>query len=169
MVIFEKITVKSIAVSKIVITFAIEFRTRGVAQLVSAPRSGRGGRKFESSHPDQLELKMPMYGVLSSFFYPLRWIMLKIGGRVAMTVELFKSTTGSGHRALCEGCEKAGWPCSVQRSEGCAFRMSVISRGCLRFALHAVSSKMGLGSRGNEIFLFQYRSSYRLFANFVCV
>lgn len=25
---------------------------RGVAQLVSAPRSGRGGRKFESSHPD---------------------------------------------------------------------------------------------------------------------
>lgn len=68
MVIFEKITVKSIVVSKIVITFAIEFRTRGVAQLVSAPRSGRGGRKFESSHPDQLELKMPMNGVLSSFF-----------------------------------------------------------------------------------------------------
>lgn len=28
-------------------------RIRGVAQLVSAPRSGRGGRKFESSHPDQ--------------------------------------------------------------------------------------------------------------------
>ena len=28
-------------------------RTRGVAQLVSAPRSGRGGRKFESSHPDK--------------------------------------------------------------------------------------------------------------------
>ena len=27
-------------------------RIRGVAQLVSAPRSGRGGRKFESSHPD---------------------------------------------------------------------------------------------------------------------
>ena len=26
---------------------------RGVAQLASAPRSGRGGRKFESSHPDQ--------------------------------------------------------------------------------------------------------------------
>ena len=25
---------------------------RGVAQLVSAPRSGRGGRTFESSHPD---------------------------------------------------------------------------------------------------------------------
>ena len=25
---------------------------RGVAQLASAPRSGRGGRKFESSHPD---------------------------------------------------------------------------------------------------------------------
>jgi hypothetical protein len=27
---------------------------RGVAQLVSAPRSGRGGRWFESSHPDQI-------------------------------------------------------------------------------------------------------------------
>ena len=26
--------------------------SRGVAQLASAPRSGRGGRKFESSHPD---------------------------------------------------------------------------------------------------------------------
>ena len=26
--------------------------TRDVAQLVSAPRSGRGGRTFESSHPD---------------------------------------------------------------------------------------------------------------------
>lgn len=26
---------------------------RDVAQLVSAPRSGRGGRKFESSHPDK--------------------------------------------------------------------------------------------------------------------
>ena len=25
---------------------------RGVAQLASAPRSGRGGRRFESSHPD---------------------------------------------------------------------------------------------------------------------
>ena len=29
---------------------------RGVAQLASAPRSGRGGRKFESSHPDQFSL-----------------------------------------------------------------------------------------------------------------
>ena len=28
------------------------FVYRGVAQLASAPRSGRGGRKFESSHPD---------------------------------------------------------------------------------------------------------------------
>ena len=26
---------------------------RGVAQLASAPRSGRGGRRFESSHPDK--------------------------------------------------------------------------------------------------------------------
>ena len=30
---------------------------RGVAQLVSAPRSGRGGRKFESSHPDNISVK----------------------------------------------------------------------------------------------------------------
>ena len=34
-------------------TFALANGTRGVAQLVSAPRSGRGGRKFESSHPDK--------------------------------------------------------------------------------------------------------------------
>jgi hypothetical protein len=27
---------------------------RGVAQLASAPRLGRGGRRFKSSHPDQL-------------------------------------------------------------------------------------------------------------------
>ena len=27
-------------------------KKRDVAQLASAPRSGRGGRKFESSHPD---------------------------------------------------------------------------------------------------------------------
>ena len=31
------------------------YRNRDVAQLASAPRSGRGGRKFESSHPDQKE------------------------------------------------------------------------------------------------------------------
>ena len=29
-------------------------RKRDVAQLASAPRSGRGGRTFESSHPDYL-------------------------------------------------------------------------------------------------------------------
>lgn len=27
---------------------------RGVAQLASAPRLGRGGRRFESSHPDHI-------------------------------------------------------------------------------------------------------------------
>ena len=29
------------------------FDKRGVAQLGSAPRSGRGGRRFKSAHPDQ--------------------------------------------------------------------------------------------------------------------
>ncbi len=43
---------KNVEYSKRVLIFATDFRTRGVAQLVSAPRSGRGGRKFESSHPD---------------------------------------------------------------------------------------------------------------------
>ncbi len=33
-------------------------KNRGVAQLASAPRSGRGGRKFESSHPDQKDLQI---------------------------------------------------------------------------------------------------------------
>ena len=31
---------------------------RDVAQLASAPRSGRGGRKFESSHPDYKKRKI---------------------------------------------------------------------------------------------------------------
>ena len=50
----------AIAGSKNRCTFAavIEKQTvanidRDVAQLASAPRSGRGGRKFESSHPDK--------------------------------------------------------------------------------------------------------------------
>lgn len=36
----------------IVLPLHHEIKFRGVAQLASAPRSGRGGRKFESSHPD---------------------------------------------------------------------------------------------------------------------
>ena len=40
-------------------------KVRGVAQLVSAPRSGRGGRKFESSHPD-LSRKAVM---MAAFFF----------------------------------------------------------------------------------------------------
>ena len=32
--------------------------SRGVAQLASAPRSGRGGRKFESSHPDTVSPRL---------------------------------------------------------------------------------------------------------------
>ena len=39
---------------------------RGVAQLVSAPRSGRGGRKFESSHPDNMQIK-PVSDTLTGF------------------------------------------------------------------------------------------------------
>ena len=52
-------------------TFALANSTRGVAQLVSAPRSGRGGRKFESSHPDKK-------ATISScrFFYILLFVNL---------------------------------------------------------------------------------------------
>ncbi len=42
---------KSVVLKK-VLPLQPHFKVRGVAQLVSAPRSGRGGRKFESSHPD---------------------------------------------------------------------------------------------------------------------
>ena len=42
--------------------------TRGVAQLVSAPRSGRGGRKFESSHPDPSRVKCLQVNNLQAFF-----------------------------------------------------------------------------------------------------
>ena len=44
---------------------------RGVAQPGSAPRSGRGGRQFESGHPDQSAsckkngcFKYPVTGIL---------------------------------------------------------------------------------------------------------
>lgn len=38
-------------------TKVLYFRTafRGVAQPGRAPRSGRGGRRFKSSHPDELQ------------------------------------------------------------------------------------------------------------------
>ena len=41
---------------------------RGVAQLVSAPRSGRGGRKFESSHPDSMWSNLLAVSKLDHFF-----------------------------------------------------------------------------------------------------
>ncbi len=41
---------------------------RGVAQLVSAPRSGRGGRWFESSHLDKTEA-IDRYRLIASFIY----------------------------------------------------------------------------------------------------
>ena len=41
---------------------------RGVAQLVSAPRSGRGGRKFESSHPDSMWSNLLIIIKLDHFF-----------------------------------------------------------------------------------------------------
>ena len=53
-------------------TFALANSTRGVAQLVSAPRSGRGGRKFESSHPD----KKKRQSLSCRFFYILLFVNL---------------------------------------------------------------------------------------------
>ncbi len=41
-------------------------RNRDVAQLASAPRSGRGGRKFEPSHPDFLKQRKQF--VFPAFF-----------------------------------------------------------------------------------------------------
>ena len=49
-------------------------RTRGVAQLVSAPRSGRGGRKFESSHPDNC---LRLWILSKAFFYYYRRMVLE--------------------------------------------------------------------------------------------
>ena len=40
---------------KNITNFAVGKANRGVAQLASAPRSGRGGRKFESSPPDNFK------------------------------------------------------------------------------------------------------------------
>jgi hypothetical protein len=50
---------------------------RGVAQLASAPRSGRGGRKFESSHPDELQnqknSKACKSNDLQAFLFQIPW------------------------------------------------------------------------------------------------
>ena len=40
------------SIVNLIYTFAVAKNNRDVAQLASAPRSGRGGRTFESSHPD---------------------------------------------------------------------------------------------------------------------
>ena len=45
---------------------------RGVAQLVSAPRSGRGGRKFESSHPDNKRQQIESQSVAFCFILKSR-------------------------------------------------------------------------------------------------
>ena len=55
-------------------------KKRDVAQLASAPRSGRGGRKFESSHPDSSKRRclkrMPSFFVMPLFY----WIIPKSWG-----------------------------------------------------------------------------------------
>ena len=50
-------------------TFALANGTRGVAQLVSAPRSGRGGRKFESSHPDKKKRQSQVVAFFISYYF----------------------------------------------------------------------------------------------------
>ena len=70
--------------SKIII-FALEF-LRDVAQLASVPRSGRGGRKFESSHPDQIAKKAVGYQRL--FLLP-----------PIVTTQL--NFNGTAHRKIC--------------------------------------------------------------------
>ncbi len=39
-------------IEQIILEQCIKLKCRGVAQLASAPRLGRGGRRFESCHPD---------------------------------------------------------------------------------------------------------------------
>ena len=92
--------------TKIRCTFANEFRTRGVAQLVSAPRSGRGGRKFESSHPDQKRGKsygFPLFCVcggwwISSGESPTRGVVGRIGQHA---VTLPGSAVGADYSVPC--------------------------------------------------------------------
>jgi hypothetical protein len=54
---------------------------RGVAQLASAPRLGRGGRRFESAHPDSIEAAdsemlggFPIQGISPSAHLDLRML-----------------------------------------------------------------------------------------------
>ena len=48
-------------------------KVRGVAQLVSAPRSGRGGRTFESSHPDLQSQSLEKEAVAIVVLNPAGW------------------------------------------------------------------------------------------------
>src|SRR5690554_3897030 len=48
-------------------------KQRDVAQLASAPRSGRGGRKFESSHPDSTFNKLKTRAICSRFYCLLHY------------------------------------------------------------------------------------------------
>ena len=47
---------------------------RDVAQLASAPRSGRGGRPFESDHPDQISRRVNQ-GI--TLIHPLSSVIFK--------------------------------------------------------------------------------------------
>ena len=47
---------------------------RDVAQLASAPRSGRGGRKFESSHPDYRKAKYLLNRCLAFRLFSRFWL-----------------------------------------------------------------------------------------------
>ena len=51
---------------------------RDVAQPGSAPRSGRGGREFESRHPDNRKKTCPRSG--GSFLFGTRWKLAFISG-----------------------------------------------------------------------------------------
>ena len=64
---FEKKQQKCLWVQKL-LYLCSRNQKRDVAQLASAPRSGRGGRKFESSHPDYKDEDVS-FDISSSFIH----------------------------------------------------------------------------------------------------
>ena len=85
-------------------TFALANSTRGVAQLVSAPRSGRGGRKFESSHPDKksdnLRLSLFLYLVVYQSF---RAHLIPHIKYTAIPAHIIATSAGMAIIAYCSG------------------------------------------------------------------
>src|SRR5690554_3665868 len=78
----------------------------GCSTVGSAPRSGRGGRKFESSHPDNICLKRIMGVPLSGGrIYQAEQIQQYTGGRLGINSKTASRFTCNSLSVHCNGTE----------------------------------------------------------------